>query len=108
MPLSRSFKDVVRDRAQRDPSFRTALLSEAIEALGTGDAETAKSLIRDFINATLGFDELGKSIGMDPKNLMRMFGPRGNPQLANLSAVLRELARREGLAFRVEPIVAAE
>ena len=108
MALSRSFKDVVRDRAQHDAAFRNALISEAIEALALGDAATARSLIRDFINATVGFDELGRSIGMDPKNLMRMFGPRGNPQLGSLSAVLRELVRREGLTFKVEPVLAAE
>jgi len=40
---------------------------------------------------------------MDPKNLIRMFGPRGNPRLTNLSTVLRELSRSEAVQFKVEP-----
>ncbi|WP_157043841.1 hypothetical protein [Nitrobacter hamburgensis] len=64
---------------------------------------TGKALIRDYINATLGFDTLGAAVSIDPKNLMRMFGPRGNPRLGNLSAVLRELNRREAVHLKVEP-----
>ncbi len=103
MALSRSFKETVKARAARDPAFRAALLGEAVEAFAAGDADTGKALIRDYINATIGFDQLGEAVEIDPKNLMRMFGPRGNPRLANLSAVLRELNRREAVHFKVEP-----
>jgi DNA-binding phage protein len=103
MPLSRSFKDTVKARAGRDPAFRAALLGEAVEAFAAGEADTGKALIRDYINATVGFDKLGAAVSIDPKNLMRMFGPRGNPRLANLSAVLRELNRREAVHLKVEP-----
>ena len=77
MALSRSFKDTVKARADRDPEFRVALLGEAVEAFAAGDADLGKALIRDYINATVGFDQLGEAVAMDPKNLMRMFGPRG-------------------------------
>jgi DNA-binding phage protein len=103
MALSRSFKDTVKARADRDPEFRAALLGEAVEAFAAGDADSGKALLRDYINVTVGFDQLSEAVAMDPKNLMRMFGPRGNPRLANLSAVLRELNRREAVHFKVEP-----
>lgn len=103
MPLSRDFKETVKARAKRDPAFRAALLGEAVEAFAAGDADTGKALIRDYINATIGFDQLGEAVSIDPKNLMRMFGPRGNPRLANLSAVLRELNRHEAVHLKVEP-----
>lgn len=103
MSLSRSFKETVKARAARDPAFRAALLGEAVEAFAAGEADTGKALIRDYINATLGFDTLGAAVSIDPKNLMRMFGPRGNPRLGNLSAVLRELNRREAVHLKVEP-----
>lgn len=101
--LSRNFKETVRARAGRDPEYRAALLGEAVEALAAGEVDTGKALMRDYINATVGFDRLGEAVSIDPKNLMRMFGPRGNPRLANLSAVLRELNRREAVHLRVEP-----
>lgn len=103
MALSRSFKETVKARAERDPEFRAALLGEAAEAFVAGDAAIGKALIRDYINATIGFEQLGQAVAMDPKNLMRMFGPRGNPRLTNLSTVLRELSRREAVQFKVEP-----
>jgi DNA-binding phage protein len=103
MALSRSFKETVKARAARDPEFSAALLGEAVEAFAAGDDDTGKALIRDYINATIGFDQLGEAIAIDPKNLMRMFSPRGNPRLANLSAVLRELNRREAVHLKVEP-----
>jgi DNA-binding phage protein len=103
MALSRSFKDTVKARADRDPEFRAALLGEAVEAFAAGEADIGKALIRDYINATVGFERLGEAVSIDSKNLMRMFGPRGNPRLTNLSAVLQELNRREAVHLRVEP-----
>ncbi len=66
MALSRSFKETVKARAARDPAFRAALLGEAVEAFAAGDAETGKALIRDYINATIGFDRLGEAVAIDP------------------------------------------
>ena len=101
MPLTRSFKDLVKDRADRDPAFRAALLAEAVETLLADDHATARILIRDFINATMGFDRLAAATGLQSKSLMRMFGTDGNPTSRNLFAVLHALARAEGLTFEV-------
>src|SRR5829696_8389096 len=102
MPLSREFNQTIRERAQRDPAFRLAMLQEALTALDMGEAFEAKTLLRDFINATLGFPALGEATGHHPKSLMRMFSPKGNPNLDTLADVLKELARREGFVVRVE------
>ena len=102
MPLSREFKHSVRERAERDPAFRLAMLQDALTALDVGEAHDAKILLRDFINATVGFAALGEAVGRHPKSLMRMFGPKGNPNLDALADVLKELARREGYVVRVE------
>jgi DNA-binding phage protein len=78
------------------------MLQDALAALNGGEAFEAKILLRDFINATVGFTELGEAIGRDPKSLMRTFSPRGNPTLETLSDVLRELSQREGYVVKVE------
>ena len=101
MALKRDFKETVRARAQRDPAFREALLREAIETLLAGDVETGKAVLRDYINATIGFEALGEATGMSPKSLMRMFSPVGNPQAQNLFAVLRHLQEQANLHLRV-------
>src|SRR5215218_8558398 len=102
MPLSREFNQTIRERAERDPAFRLAMLQDAFAALNTGEAFDAKILLRDFINATMGFSALGEATGRHPKSLMRMFSPKGNPTLDTLADVLRELARQEDYVVRVE------
>ena len=75
MVLTRDFKLTVRERLQRDPSIREALLKEAIDCLLAGDVETGKSLLRDHVNATIGFGELGGLTDKSPKRLMRTLSP---------------------------------
>jgi len=55
MALTRDFKASIRARVKRDPGFRKALLREGIENFLSGDVETGKIILRDFINATVGF-----------------------------------------------------
>ena len=82
-------------------SIDIALLREGIEVLLTGDVETGKAVLRDYIKATVGFEQLGKATGTQPKSLIRMFGPRGNPQAKNLFSVLGYLQKRAGVQVHV-------
>ena len=58
MALTRDFKDTVMARVQSDPEFAKALLDEAATLFLNGESETAKLILRDLVNATLGFEEL--------------------------------------------------
>ena len=102
MALTRQFRDTVMQRARQDVAFRTALLSEAAEAMLAGEADTARLMLRDYINATLGFEALATETGIPVKSLHRMFGPRGNPTLGNLSSVLKALETNENISFHVD------
>ena len=77
MALTRDFKETVKARAERDVAFREALLTEAVERLIAGEVEVGKAVLRDYINATLGFETLAKATGTLSTSLMRMFAPRG-------------------------------
>ena len=101
MGLTRSFKQTVQARVLADPAFRDALLQEGVEALLGGDVETGKAVLRDYIKATVGFEQLGAETGASPKSLIRMFGPSGNPQARNLFAVISHLQRHAGVALHV-------
>ncbi len=100
MTLTRSFKETVQARVRADPAFCEALLAEAVDALLAGDLETGKAVLRDFINATVGFDRLASATGTPPKSLMRMLGPAGNPNARNLLGVLGELQKLSGIRLR--------
>ena len=103
MALTRTFKETMLARAQRDPAFREALLKEGVEALLAGDVETGKAVLRDYINATIGFDRLGAATGTPPKSLMRMLSAKGNPRADNLLAMVSKLKQREGVHLSVRP-----
>jgi hypothetical protein len=104
MALTRSFKDTVQARVQRDPAFRDALLAEGVDAMLSGDMDTGKAVLRDFINATIGFERLGSATGTPPKSLMRMFSPSGNPSATNLFAVLGELQKESGIHLHAQSV----
>ena len=101
MPLTRDFRETVMARARRDPEFREGLLNEGIEALLNGEVDVGKALLREYINATVGFDELGRLTGKSSKSLMRMLGPQGNPQARNLFEVINQIQQHEGVRLHV-------
>ncbi|MGA2920239.1 MAG: transcriptional regulator [Candidatus Sulfotelmatobacter sp.] len=108
MALTRDFKETVRARVQRDPAFRRELLREGVESFIEGDVETGKSILRDYINATIGFAGLAQKItNKDPKSLMRMLGPSGNPYARNLFEIVSCLREEEGVHFEVKELAAA-
>jgi hypothetical protein len=45
-PLTRDLKESIRERASRDAGFREALLTEAVDALLSGDVKTGKTVLR--------------------------------------------------------------
>ncbi len=101
MTLTRSFKETVKARAEQDAAFREALLREGVECLLAGDIETGKAVLRDYINATIGFESLSEATHTPAKSLMRMFGPKGNPQASNLFAVIAHLQTQMGVQLEV-------
>ena len=99
MALTRNVKETVRARMERDPGFRQALLEEGIERLLAGEVDLGKAVLRDYVNATIGFRELGDLTAKSPKSLMRMLGPDGNPQARHLFKIIGCLQEREGLGI---------
>jgi DNA-binding phage protein len=102
MPLTRDFKETIRARVARDPKFRKELLRAGIESMLTGDIATAKTILRDYINATVGFTELAAATRIPSKSLMRMLGPSGNLRAENLFEVVSFLQHREGVRFQLK------
>ncbi|MDE0004274.1 MAG: transcriptional regulator [Rhodospirillaceae bacterium] len=99
MPLTREFRETVKVRAECDPEFRIGLFREAIEALLSDDLATGKVLLRDYVNASVGFETLANELEKSPKSLMRMLSNKGNPRADNLLAMVACLKRREGLSL---------
>jgi DNA-binding phage protein len=107
MPLTRSFRETVQERARRDIKFRRALLGEAMQLLLDGNLEEGRAVLRSYINAAIGFEKLGTALGRSPKSLMRMFGPSGNPTAENLLGVVSLLQAETGIRLQVRTVADA-
>lgn len=87
MSLTRSFKQTIVERVERDPAFAKAMLDEAATLFLNGEPETARIILRDLVNATMGFEKLAKSTKGNSKSLHRMLSASGNPNMDNLAAI---------------------
>ncbi len=102
MVLTRHFRETVASRIQSDARFRRALLIEAVESLLASDLVTGKALLRDYINATLGFEGLAEVLGKDSKSIHRMLGPKGNPRAENIFAIIKALQDNDDVRLQVK------
>lgn len=103
LAITREFRATLLERAQKDADFRKAMLKEGIDAMLAGEVDTGKSILRDYINAAVGFGHLSEATRIPAKSLMRMFGPKGNPRADNLFQIIKHLQAREGIHLEVAP-----
>ncbi len=109
-PLTRPFSETVVARIQRDPAYAQALWQEAVQLFLSGEPVTAKLLLRDLVNATVGFEELAERINKPSKSLHRMLSLSGNPTMDNLSvifAAVKPCVENKRLATRLRAKTAA-
>jgi DNA-binding phage protein len=99
--LTKDFRKTTYARAQRDAAFRKTLLTEAVNAYLCGDEAVGKAVLKDFINATIGFEKLATVAQIPSKSLHRMLSTDGNPSTANFFAVLRALQEEVGVRLKV-------
>lgn len=106
MALTRNFKETIVERVRTDPEYADALFEQGVQAMLDGDVGAGKSIVRDYINATIGFDALAKEVDKSPKSLMRMFSEKGNPNATNLFTVIGELQRYANKQLQVTSVAA--
>jgi len=104
MGLTRDFKQTVGARARRDPAFATALLDEAATLFLNGEPTHARLILRDLVNATIGFENLALKTDMPPKSLHRMLSARGNPSMDNLASIFKALRKRLKVGMTVQTV----
>lgn len=106
MALTRDFKQTIVERVERDPSFAKALLDEAATLFLNGEPETARLILRDLVNATVGFEQLAQETDRPSKSLHRMLSRDGNPSMDNLAAIFSAITKRLGVSLQVQDVQA--
>ena len=107
MALTRNFKKSIAERAQREPAFAQALLDEAATLFLNGEPEAARVILRDLVNATVGFEELARETARPSKSLHRMLSASGNPSMDNLAAIFAVIRSRLGVEMQDHAVRAA-
>jgi DNA-binding phage protein len=106
MALSRDFKETVVARARRDPRFAVALLNEAATAFLEGEPDIARMVLRELVNATIGFERLASATGTPSKSLHRMLSAAGNPSMNNLAAIIDVLRGHLKVSLKTRTVAA--
>lgn len=70
MTLTRDFKQTVVERVERDPAFAKALLDEATTLFLIGEPDAASLILRDLVNAPVGFENLTELTHKFSKSLL--------------------------------------
>jgi len=99
--LTRDFKETIAARVGRDPRFREALFTEALNAYLAGDTAEGKAILRDLVNATVGFESLAAEIHKSRESLHRMLAPRRNPSTDNFVSIVSALQKKTRVKLRV-------
>ena len=102
MAITREFRETVIARIKKDSRYRRALLAGAIDSFLDGDVDIGKAVLRDYINATIGFTKLSRKLKKDPKSVQRMLGPNGNPRADNIFSIIKILTNDENLSLSVK------
>lgn len=104
MALTRDFKLTIVERVERDPAFAKALLDEAATLFLNGEPETARLILRDLVNATIGFEQLAEVTEKPSKSLHRMLSPKGNPNMDNLAAIFGAVRNRLKVGLKAQSV----
>jgi DNA-binding phage protein len=107
MTLTRDFKETINARVQQDPTFAAALLDEAVSLFLNGEPQTARLILRDLVNATVGFEELAVETSKPSKSLHRMLSAKGNPTMDNLTTILNVLRKALQVDIKVQTVSCA-
>lgn len=104
MAMTRDFKKTVKEHVQRDPEFSIALLDEAISLFLNGEPDVARLVLRDLVNATIGFEELAAEVAKSSKSLHRMLSAKGNPTMDNLTTIFKALRQKLNVDIQVHTV----
>ena len=104
MPLTRDYRETILARARRDAEFRELMLLDGVQCLLAGDVKVAKLTLRDYIEATVGYEKLGKLTRRPPEHLSRMFGDECDPTAGDLLEVVCGIQRHEGVRLEVHAV----
>lgn len=90
-PLTKDVNEMSEEEIQSDSDLAIAILEEAISVFINGEPDVARLMLRNLVNATVGFETLATKTDKPSKSLHRMLSAKGNPTMDNLVAIVSVL-----------------
>jgi len=102
--LTRDYRETIQNRLKIDPEFARHLLDEAVSEFLNDNPESARILLREIVNATIGFEQLAEKTSKNSKSLHRMLSASGNPSMNNLTNIFGVLKQKLNVNFEIHAV----
>ncbi len=99
--LTHDYRETIQERIERDSDFAQHLLDEAIALILNDEPKTARLILRDLVNATMGFELLSDKTNTNSKSLHRMLSAKGNPSMNNLTHIIGAIRKNLNVNFEI-------
>ena len=83
------------------------MLGESATLFLNGEPEAARLMLRDLVNATIGFESLAAMTDKPSKSLRRMLSQTGNPSMDNIAAIFDAVRHNLRVGLKVRTVKAA-
>ena len=104
--ITSDYTKTVQYRLNIDPEFAAHLFDEAIALFLNNEPDTARLMLRELVNATVGFEDLAEKIQKPSKSLHRMLSLNGNPTMDNFTKIIAELRKILNVNFDIHTVPA--
>jgi DNA-binding phage protein len=94
-------------RSSEIGQMRLAIQSGRHCVYDSSNPHAARLILRDLVNASVGFEVLAAETKTPSKSLHRMLSERGNPSMDNLAAIFGVVRKRLGVDIRAHAVKAA-
>ena len=102
--FTKDYKETIQNRIDKDPDFAQHLLDEAISLILNDEPETARFVLRDLVNATIGFEKLSEKTQKNSKSLHRMLTAKGNPSMNNLTHIINVVRQTLNVNYEIHAV----
>lgn len=87
MALTIDYKEGVLKDLRENPEMAREYYREAVRAIINGETDTGGVMLRDLVNAGIGFQRLAQETGIRAPNLHRALSPDGNPTMRTFGKI---------------------
>lgn len=91
--------EVTVEELKKDREFLRHYLEETISSFFKNEQAVACLMLRDIVNATIGFPALAKKLGTTDKGIMQKLTKESNPSVKSVFSIIQSVLEHEKFTF---------